>query len=569
MSPTRAADPAVIYARVSSAKQAEKDLSLPAQITACAKKAEHLGAEVVEEFVERGESGTTANRPALRRMLTQLQAGSIDYVIVHKIDRLARNRADDVAIVMAIRKTGAQLVSVSENVDETPSGLLLHGVMSSIAEFYSRNLANEVMKGTREKAKQGGTPYRAPIGYLNTRVIIEDREVRTITVDPERAPLITEAFLLYATGQYALSELAAILEAKGLRSRARRSNVPKPLGVNQLAKLLRSRYYVGIVEYAGKTYQGRHEPLIDAITFQTVQEVLDAKRQSGERSWRNHHYLRGSVYCAECGGRLFFTRVRGNGGYYDYFVCRGRQEHTCSQPNHRVGAVETAIERYYATVTLPEETRQAIRDAVIAHVNHLASAAEMEIKEAKATEIRLAREERKLLAAHYADRISDALFASETDRISRERAAAQKLVETLEVPYQEALKNLDTALELLDNVQAAYLMASDQERRLFNQAIFKRLEIASEDVSGSEHAEPFGDLLDGDFFAALNAATPHVRAPGAKPRYQPVPAGTGRQRASQAPVLACAGASPGRPGKQEPPRQFPTVRVLTSNQWCG
>lgn len=95
----------------------------------------------------------------------------------------------------------------------------------------------------------------------------------------------------------------------------------------------------------------------------------------------------------------------------------------------------------------------------------------MEIKEAKATEIRLAREERKLLAAHYAD------------CISRERAAAQKLVETLEVPYQEALANLDIALDLLDNVQAAYLMASEQERRLFNQAIFKWLEIDSQDVA--------------------------------------------------------------------------------------
>lgn len=249
-------------------------------------------------------------------------------------------------------------------------------------------------------------------------------------------------------------------------------------------------------------------------------------------------------------GRLFFTRVRGNG---DYFVCRGRQERTCSQPNHRVAAVETAIERYYATVTLPKETRQAIRDAVIAHVNYLARAAEMEIKEARATEIRLAREERKLLAAHYADRISDALFASETDRISRDRAAAQKLVETLEVPYQEALKNLDTALDLRDNVQAAYLIASDQEQRLFNQAIFKRLDIDSEDITGSECAKPFDDLLDGDFFAALSAATPRFGAPPTRPGRQPAPTGTGRQRASQAPVLACAGASPGRPGKARTP----------------
>ena len=99
-------------------------------------------------------------------------------MIVHKVDRLARNRADDVEIVMQIRAAGAQLVSATENIDETPSGLLLHGIMSSIAEFYSRKLATEIMKGTTQKAKTGGTPFRAPLGYLNVREFVDGREIR-------------------------------------------------------------------------------------------------------------------------------------------------------------------------------------------------------------------------------------------------------------------------------------------------------------------------------------------------------------------------------------------------------
>lgn len=139
-------------------------------------------------------------------MLDRLGRGDIDYVIVHKVDRLARNRADDVEIVMAIRQAGAQLVSVTENFDETPSGLLLHGIMSSIAEFYSRNLAAEVMKGTTQKAKNGGTPFRAPMGYLHDRLMVDGREVRVVVVDPERAPLVREAFTLYTSGDYSLAE---------------------------------------------------------------------------------------------------------------------------------------------------------------------------------------------------------------------------------------------------------------------------------------------------------------------------------------------------------------------------
>ena len=84
-------------------------------------------------------------------------ASDVDYVIVHKLDRLARNRADDVEINRAFDEAGVRLVSTSENIDQPPGGILLHGIMSSIAEFYSRNLANEVIKGMSEKARNGGT----------------------------------------------------------------------------------------------------------------------------------------------------------------------------------------------------------------------------------------------------------------------------------------------------------------------------------------------------------------------------------------------------------------------------
>ncbi|NDU78985.1 recombinase family protein, partial [Actinomadura sp. DSM 109109] len=154
--------------------------SIPAQRDACLRKAAAVGAEVVEEFIDRGESAKTANRRGLQALLRRLGEGGITHVIVHKVDRLARNRADDVAIAMQIKGHGAQLVSATENIDETPSGLLLHGIMSSIAEFYSRNLATEIMKGTTQKASKGGTPFRAPVGYLNTREIIDGREIRTI-----------------------------------------------------------------------------------------------------------------------------------------------------------------------------------------------------------------------------------------------------------------------------------------------------------------------------------------------------------------------------------------------------
>ena len=140
---------AVIYLRVSTKEQAEKGgekegFSIPAQREACTRKAVSLGAVVAEEFVDRGESARSAKRPELQKMLAYVKENPVSFVIVHKIDRLARDRGDDVEISVALKAAGTTLVSCSENIDETPSGILLHGIMSSIAEFYSRNLANEV-----------------------------------------------------------------------------------------------------------------------------------------------------------------------------------------------------------------------------------------------------------------------------------------------------------------------------------------------------------------------------------------------------------------------------------------
>ena len=140
---------------------------------------------------------------AVRRRATRSS-----YVIVHKVDRLARNRADDVAINLAIQQAGAELVSASARTStKRPSGLLLHGIMSSIAEFYSRNLATEIIKGSVQKAKNGGTPARAPLGYLNVRRIEKGYEVRTVEVDPERGPLMAWAFVAYATGDWTTRRL--------------------------------------------------------------------------------------------------------------------------------------------------------------------------------------------------------------------------------------------------------------------------------------------------------------------------------------------------------------------------
>ncbi len=206
-------------------------------------------ARSVAEFVERGRSGGSLERPKLQRMLEYIQDRPVDFVIVHKIDRLARNRADDAAITKTIRGAGAYLVSTTEAISTTPSGRLLPGIMASIGEFYSQNLATEVMKGMRQKAIQGGTPERAPLGYLNQRRFNDRRDVRTVTVDTERAEHVIWAFDEYATGEWSVTRLAAELEDRGLRIRPGPTTPARSLTGTGLHRLLRDPYYKGVVVF--------------------------------------------------------------------------------------------------------------------------------------------------------------------------------------------------------------------------------------------------------------------------------------------------------------------------------
>ena len=135
---------AVSYLRVSTRGQAERGggadegFSIPAQREANKRKAHSMGAIIGKEFVDRGASARSADRPELQKMLEYIKENKerVDYVIVHKVDRLARNRGDDAEISRVLEEVDVQLISASESIDNTPSGMLLHGIMSSIAEFY-------------------------------------------------------------------------------------------------------------------------------------------------------------------------------------------------------------------------------------------------------------------------------------------------------------------------------------------------------------------------------------------------------------------------------------------------
>ena len=320
------------------------------------------------------------------------QDKDVGTVIVYKLSRMARNRYDDAIVMADLRKRGITLISATEAVDDTPVGQLMHGILATFNEYQSRESGADIAYKMGQKAKNGGTLGRAPIGYMNVIDRSGFREIRTVALDPERADLVKLAFELYATGEYTLADLVEEMYDRGLRTRATVRRPEGPLHESNLHQILRDRYYLGKVSYQGEEYEGRHPALIDHELFARVQQVIESRSTGGNRRRVHHHYLKGIVFCGACHDRGIIQRLAihhnttRHGNEYLYYFCRHKQTKQCQSPHMSVPRIEDAVERYYASLTFSEQFIADVREQ-IAHIVADENAATQLLKEQLAAEL--------------------------------------------------------------------------------------------------------------------------------------------------------------------------------------
>jgi hypothetical protein len=244
-------------------------------------------------------------------------------------------------------------------------------------------------------------------------------------------------------------------------------------------------------------YVGRHEHLIDSATFAKAKAVLAAHNSSAEKDRKHHHYLKGSLYCGRCGARMSLTWAKGNGGRYPYFFCLGRSRGTgCKQPYVAVDLIETAVERVYGDVRLPARQVERVRAKLGTAMAGMRTEAEAEVARQRRRLAMLSEEREKLLHAYYAEAVPLDLLHSEQERLSAETAQAEHQIEIAEASFGDVEETLGKALDLLADCERAYRKAPGHLRRQWNQALFERLVIYDEGISGAEVAEPFATLAD-------------------------------------------------------------------------
>ena len=215
--------PAALYVRVSSDRQ-DVDLSVAAQMRALRDYAKGNGYSVAREYIDEAESGRIADRPEFRKMIEEgsQTSASFQVILVWKFSRFTRKREHAVAFKSMLRKKGIKVVSITEHADDSPTGRLMEAIIESVDEFYSENLAQEVVRGMREAASRGFfLSAVAPFGYKRVKVSDGVKDRPTLEVDPVTAPVVKEIFESAQRGN-GLKEICKDLNGRGISNRGKR-----------------------------------------------------------------------------------------------------------------------------------------------------------------------------------------------------------------------------------------------------------------------------------------------------------------------------------------------------------
>ena len=328
---------AVVYCRVSTREQVE-NMSLPTQQKACREYCETRNISVDRVFVEEGESAKSVDRTELQNLLAYCSDHRqlIDFVVVFKVDRFSRYCADHQALRVILHRYGILLRSVTEPIDETAEGTLMENVLSAVAQYDNQSKARRTVQGMKAALESGRWTFQPPLGYLSSK---KASGAPCIVEDPDRGPLIREAFETMARGDKPMREVLRLVTAKGLSTRRGNSVSPQTFGT-----ILRNKLYYGIIDVPdwGIHAVGDFIPLVTEDVFTAVQRVLDGKQGHHNPRERFHpdFPLRRFVKCAECGTPLTASWSTGRTKRYGYYRCPNGD---CRAVNARKEALEAVF----------------------------------------------------------------------------------------------------------------------------------------------------------------------------------------------------------------------------------
>ena len=436
---------AVIYCRVSDPKQID-NTSLGSQESACRDFAAKKGYEVVEIFIEKGESAKTMDRTELIRMMGYVSKnkGKIQALIVYKVDRIARNQADHQYLKTKFRGYGVDFVSATEMIDNSPMGRLMENSLATFAQFDNEVRAERCRNGMVELAKKGTRSGRMNIGYQKRWI---DEKTRVIEQVEPYASHIKRAFELLNTGLYTQEAVRRILHGEGFRETDGRE-----VSSQHFKKIIDNPIYKGILIDFGVNEKLDCEPIVSWTLFESVQSLLRGKARKMPRYQKNRmdFVLRGSMKCVH-NKKATGSSCRGNGGIYHLYrfdcpECKGRKR------NFTNADIHSKFASYLGEVEYDNKLVDELRIAISLNWEKRNS---FVLKKAKGLEnktVELKAKEQKIIDKMIDGVFSDEIGKEQLNKIKTEQLFIESEIDNLSIPKRTESNVIEFGLNYMRNL---------------------------------------------------------------------------------------------------------------------
>ena len=445
----------VLYARVSSKDQEKEGFSIPAQLRLLRDYAASSGFAIVHEFTD-VETARASGRTNFSQMLAYLQKhpGACRTILVEKTDRLYRNLTD----YATLDELGVTIHLVKENQiigpDSKSSEQFVHGIKVLVARNYSQNLGEETVKGMTEKARAGIYPSCAPVGYRNVE---GPNGKKIIAPDPESAPIITELFERFATGEYSIKRIAAALRSEGRSVGGRKANS------SLVHLILRRRLYMGDFDFDGTTYPGIHQPLVSRERWDRVQDLLDARAENNTRKVKHDFAFTGLVHCGHCGCMLVGEIKKGR---YVYYHCTGNRG-KCPERFTRQEVLSGAFAGILQELVIPPPILEWLGDTVLESDRTEQAAREQSIKRLHAQCDRIEARIETMYMDKLDGRITQDFFDKNAATLRGEQEAVARKVRNIEAAATVPIDQAVDMLRLTGRASELFLQQPATEQRRF------------------------------------------------------------------------------------------------------